>query len=51
MVTIVAVFCLWYMVMQSSTVAMVTGCVVCNVLTEAEETDVERARHSRIRLH
>jgi len=38
MVTTIAVFCLWYMGMQTSTVAIVTRCVFCDVCTEAEET-------------
>ena len=38
MVNTIAVFCLWYRVMQTSTVVIVTECVVCDVCTEAEET-------------
>jgi len=37
-ITPVALFYLWYMVMQTSTVAVVTRCVVCDVCIEAEET-------------
>jgi len=37
MVTIIAVFSVQYMLRQSSMVAMVTGCVLCEVRTEAIE--------------
>jgi len=37
MVTIIAVFSVQYMLRQSSMVAMVTGCVLCEVCTEAIE--------------
>jgi len=37
MATIIAVFSVQYMLMQSSMVAMVTGCVLCEVCTEAIE--------------
>jgi len=35
MVTIIAMFSVQYMLRQSSMVAMVTGCVLCEVRTEA----------------
>jgi len=37
MVTIIAVFSVHYMPRQSSMVAMVTGCVLCEVRTESIE--------------